>query len=117
MALLASAAASSPARFWTSSSPSWNGDSEAMIFLLSEQRGVDILRASAAGLRRPALQMRVWLGYVFCEEVANVLRDERAVFLEGEMAGVEKVEFGARIVLGEGFGTRGQKDGVVLAPD
>jgi hypothetical protein len=53
----------------------------------------------------------------FCEEGANILRDERGGFFVGEVAGVRKVHLGAGIVLREGFGTRGKKDGVACAPD
>jgi hypothetical protein len=53
----------------------------------------DVHRPPSAGRRRMARTKPgvVELLYVFREEVANVLRDEHAIFLESKVAGVEQV--------------------------
>ena len=50
------------------------------------------------------------------EEVANDLRNLRAVRPQPKAAGVEEVNLGARDVALERFGTRGQEEQVILSP-
>ena len=60
------------------------------------ERGIHGNRFSlpCSGRREKAGPTRVWmvrLLYVLCEEVANVLRDKRAVLFQGKVPSVEQV--------------------------
>ena len=52
----------------------------------------------------------------FLEEVTDQLSDPRSDFFEGEVSGVQQVEFSARVISKKGFGAGGEEDRVVLAP-
>src|SRR4029077_14212181 len=52
-----------------------------------------------------------------CQEVADDRRDLGSLALEGEVAGIEQVDLGVRIVAFEGLGPGGQEERVVLAPN
>jgi hypothetical protein len=65
----------------------------------------------------PSLRSANLFAQLAREEVADDRRNFRAQAFEGEVTGVEEVNFRVRVVPPEGLGARRQKERIVLSPD